>query len=89
MRVRTGVGRDEDLAVGGVAAVDGGEPEAARHLFGGEIAPAALDVAFVLNFVVDDRLVPGEAALGGFFEVVALQAGVRAPGLGVVVDDAQ
>ena len=89
MRMRTGVRRDEDLAVRGVAAIDGGEPEAARHLFGGEIAPAALDVALVLNLVVDDRLVPCEAALGGLLEVVALQAGVRAPGLGVVVDDAR
>ena len=36
-----------------------------------------------------DRLVPGETALGGLLEVVALQAGVRAPRLGVIVDNAR
>src|SRR5215469_12700882 len=89
MRMRAGVCRDENFAVGSVAAVDGGEPETPRHLFSREIAPAAFDIAFILDLVVDDGLVPRETTLGGLLEIVALQAGVRAPRLRVVVDDAR
>src|ERR1700728_3228056 len=70
----------------GVGTVDSGQPEAVNHLFGGEIAPTAIDVAFVLDFVVEDGLAPGGAPFRCFFEVVALQARVCDPGFGVVVD---
>ena len=53
------LGVDEGFAVGDVAAVDDAEPVAAGHLFGGEVSPAAEDVAFVLDLVVDDGFLPG------------------------------
>ena len=73
------------FAVRRVHAVDHGAPEAVRHLLRRKIAPAARNVAFVLNLVIDDGLVPGSESLRRFFKVVLLQTGVRAPRLGVVV----
>ena len=80
-------GVDEGFAVGDVAAGDDAEPEAAGHLFAGEVSPAAGDVALVLDFVVEMGFFHASSHVGGGVEVVGLEAGVGDPGARVVVHD--
>lgn len=78
-------GELERFAVGGVAACDRGEPEAASHLIAGDVAPAAVQVVLVLDLVEDDGLVPGGEPGGGAVEVDGLDGGMGDPGAGVIV----
>ncbi len=73
------------FAVADVAAAERAEPEPLGHLPRGQVAPALRDVALVLAFVVDDRLAILLAEPHAAVHVGGLQAGMRDPGLGVVV----
>src|SRR5205807_9293323 len=55
------------------------------HFARADIAPAARDVAFVLALVKNDWLAEGFAPLRYLLELIALNAGVGHPGLGVIV----
>src|SRR5262245_29309059 len=69
-----------------VSAGDCAEPEAAHELLRGNVAPALWNVALVFALVVDYRLAIRGNVLPRFFEIRALQADVRDPGLRVIVD---
>ena len=83
-------GVHEGLAVACVAAAHGSFPEAAGELLPGDIAPAHIDIAFVSNLIPHDRLLVARAVIGGVFhvtvEILALQAAMRNPRTGVVVE---
>src|SRR5206468_10238800 len=76
------------LAVTDVGAADRALPETPDHLFGGDVAPALVDVAFVGALVDHDGFAPFAApfgrVLGGLVDVDALQARVRHPRAAVV-----
>ena len=77
------------LAVAGVAAAEGALPEPADHLLAGDVAPAAVDVALIGDFVEDDRLLVLDAVLvnqlGALVQVDPLVGDVGDPGAVVVV----
>ena len=85
------LGVEVAFAVLGVGAVDVGEPDAAEHFFGFELAPSAGFGAFVVEFVEDDGFVPFVALEFGLVGFAGgggvLEAGVGDPGFGVVVED--
>ncbi len=72
-----------------VAAADNGFPAAAGEFFGGQVAPAVREIAFVSDFVPDHRFAVSFAQLRGGFGclvvVTALAAAVGDPWFGVVV----
>ena len=72
------------FAVSGVAAARHGDPEAMRQFLRGEIAPGEADVAFVFEFVVDDRLAPLAPPVGGALDVPVLDADVIDPRLAMI-----
>jgi hypothetical protein len=73
--------------VADIAAGEGTEPEALGHLHRREIAPAMGDIALVAAFIINDRLLVLLAISDGAVHVGRLQAGMRHPGLGVIVND--
>ena len=73
------------FAVADVAAAERAEPEPLDHLARGEVAPALRDVALVPALVVNDRLAILGAETHAAVHVRGLEAGVRDPGLRVVV----
>jgi len=73
------------LAVGNVTAGDYAEPEAPGHLLAGEVAPAAVQIAFILNFVEAYWLLPCLQPIFRRFKFRGLQARMRHPRMGVVV----
>ncbi|CAH0219989.1 hypothetical protein SRABI76_02481 [Microbacterium oxydans] len=83
-------GRQVGLSMPDVAAADGALPEPPHHLLAGDVAPPLIDVALVRALVDHDRLAPALApvvgVLRGAIHVDALDADVRDPGRGVVVE---